>query len=110
MHWRALMSADIGVGDWVESLNDADAEIGFIAVRKGGVYCVRAVDPDPGVCPTCGDCCPGVVLVGDEQPVDWWWQGCLFRPVYRPKAEILDGLREPVKPVKAPAKRDGVSA
>lgn len=28
---------------------------------------------------------------------EWWWQQCIFRRVYRPKADLISKLLEPIK-------------
>lgn len=95
------MSGAIGPGDWVEALVDCPPEGGCIAVSKGGLYCVETTRLRPLLCTHCGTDCPGLRMVGD-QPLDpaIWWPGCGFRPIYRPKADLIESLKAP--PLEAP--------
>ncbi len=98
------MSADIGPGDWVECVRPSRMRPG--ALRVGAVYQVVSCTPEDrhGI--------PGVTIKGVPavyEHAGFGWAVFMFRPVYRPKAEILDGLREPIKPVKTPV-REGVPA
>lgn len=90
------MSADIGSGDFVESLYTVGPEAGCIGIETGAVYRVRATvaDRTPG---TCGHRFPfGVCLVGDD-PRAARWCPCTFRPIYKPSASLIRDLLEPTK-------------
>lgn len=98
------MSA-IGPGDWLESLYDYPASGSSRSLTKGGLYCVGEVDHEDCTCWRCGDTGPGFALVGDPPGslADSAWCLCDFRPIYRPKADLIESL-------KTPAKREGVPA
>lgn len=88
------MSAPIGPGDWVECVK-ADF-FGGDTIVKGGIYCVEAILPNHGWCPLCKDYCADVVLTTDVEKDIGWCPG-RFRPIYRPKAELIEVLKKPVE-------------
>lgn len=92
--------AAIGPGDWVEALITDTAEHGFIAVTRGQIYCVAAAFPASYSCDTCSAVGLGLLLVGDAPTcpdVECWCGECGFRPVYRPKADLITDLLKPVE-------------
>jgi hypothetical protein len=91
------MSAPIGPGDWVEcvSTDPEDAD------DYGRVMRVRAVKRDGVVCKKCSsevgiDCDDGYV-------VPFLWCACELRPIYRPKADLIESLKAPPQRVGEPA-------
>ena len=87
---------DIGPGDWLEALCDG----AVCGVIKGAIYCVSEVG-EPHDCPGCGRCF-GVNLVGVPTPAQIglvapdrpnMWAACEFRPVPRPKSDVVDVFR-----------------
>lgn len=94
------MSSATGPGDWVERWRPS--KTGTFAV--GGLYCVEEIGPF-GPCATCSGC-EGVRIVGVPMPNEAlsgrshghltnWWPICCFRPVYRPKADLIEQLKQP---------------
>ena len=98
------MSGAIGPGDWVEALGSDPAYDGFIAVTKGEIYCVEAAFPATGHCSACGVMGLALLLVGDRPDpfgnTDSWCGECGFRPIYRPRADLIESLKAP--PLEAP--------
>lgn len=94
------MSA-IGPGDWVECLHNGT----YTRFRAGALYCVSEVMPGPDCgCEVCGQRHGGIRLHGMPLPHDYperrlrarnWWPACRFRPIYRPKASIIEQLKQP---------------
>lgn len=80
------------VGDYVACVT-ADA-IGDQRVEVGAVYVVSEVIPGPSDCTLCGPTCRGdaLVLVGQPTPDNWYWCSTAFRPIYRPKQELIRSL------------------
>lgn len=97
------MSA-IGPGDWVEALHSRPGDVDAREITAGGLYCVEEVDHEPCVCFRCGDEGPGFSLVGDPPGslVNSAWCGCDFKPIYRPKADLIETLMTSV-PLGVPA-------
>jgi hypothetical protein len=93
------MSAPIGPGDWVEALIDCDAEFGFGAIVKGSVYCVESLSCGPGdePCSSCGSVGPGGLILKGDAPhfAGTGWCPCAFRPIYRPRADLIRSLKQP---------------
>ena len=92
------MSA-IGPGDWVECI--ARTGRPDLCV-PGGLYCVEALVPAFGTCPACedGSDIEGMIFVGQPKERNdtgqyWSWCPCRFRPVYRPKADLIESLKAP---------------
>lgn len=89
------MSA-IGPGDWVERWRPWP---GRAATVVGAIYRVEDVSPVENDCVGC-EGCAGLKLQGvkpiafDGYPCDWV-SACFFRPVYRPKSEIIEALKHP---------------
>lgn len=79
----------------MEALVDGAPRPGLLAVVRGGLHCVSMIEEtDP--CEACGCEQPGVQLVGDNPDALWGWcQACELRPVYRPKADLIERLMPP---------------
>lgn len=100
------MAAAIGPGDWVERVPpppDFRAEIDSANIRHsgprpvlGGIYCVRAVGTYRSLA---GERCHGLKLVGIIASIpghpDAWFAAEGFRPVYRPRADFIESLKQP---------------
>lgn len=99
------MSA-IGPGDFVEALISEKGNWGLQDIVKGQLYQVRQFAGGPAEeghgCPTCGNTAPALVLVGDRPVIaGWGWCSCVFRPVYRPNADLIASLLAPAPSVPA---------
>lgn len=72
-------------------------------LAEGSVYRVRDVFPRVLMWP-CGKG-SRIALTVQEQPERWGWCACMFRPLYNPKREFIEGLKEPApgERVKEPA-------
>lgn len=89
------MSA-IGPGDWVECCQTFPE----LPLSKGGLYCVEAVKfvgKDCGLGHACDQ--TGLRLVGVSVRYrrtlpDLFCSG-LFRPIYRPKSDLIESLKQP---------------
>lgn len=91
---------DIGPGDWVERIKPGRSWTGW---RVGAIYRVRQLEgPHNWACDDCGaregllffdapD--PHRVILG-ATPYDSWC-ACAFRPVYRPKASVIEAMKRP---------------
>lgn len=95
----------IGPGDWVECLRtwpslDGSSE-GF---RVGGLYCVEAVYDSDEYCDHCRTCCDALSF--SNIAPDQGWISCAFRPIYRPREDLIQQLLQPV----SETVRDVVSA
>ena len=101
------MAADIGVGDWVECVDATPFHHTYPTLQLGALYCVREVAIDPS--PRTPDRKNGVRLHGIYLPkrqkdqAERGWRLSRFRPIYRPRADLIESL-------KTPAKREGVPA
>jgi len=81
------MAAPIGKGDWVECINDRPPPGGEVfGFNIGDIACVLAVSISPK-----GNPC--VALADDPNPA--FWSIKRFRPIYRPKREIIEALKAP---------------
>lgn len=91
------MSA-IGPGDWVECLTPSPDTNACV---EGGLYCVEALVPAFGGCPVCDDDMPeGMIFAGHPREPAWGgylksWCPCRFRPIYRPKSDFIEQLKQP---------------
>lgn len=103
------MAAPIGVGDWVEfigsSLPPPPSRDGVGPVL-GRIYCVRQLRPR--VRCTDGVVRPGLRVFGVRQFVKTTGKECSyplihFRPIYRPRAEIIEALKQPAPSEMEPA-------
>lgn len=93
------MSAPIGPGDWVECV---ESRQGTLLLRVGAIYQIEAVRNfewscdgcEPGECDQCGVRCVGL---DSSRPgySGGWICSRRFRPVYRPKSEIIQALKQP---------------
>lgn len=89
------MAAPIGPGDWVECVqNRHPTTLPPRGLIVGRCYMVSAAgvtpahDVQPGV--------PWVRLVGVPDPAPkWGYRAAWFRPVYRPKADLIESLKAP---------------
>lgn len=105
------MTAPIGPGDWVECAPPSgyrgDIPIEQVGIsgsypKRGHVYRVREV----GQYRTLQGMEDGLRLVGIVASTpghpDSWWPARCFRPIYRPKAELIQSLLAPTpaKPVR----------
>lgn len=88
------MAEPIGVGDFVECIS-ADSEPLLI----GAVYVVAEAHEPSGPCTLCGDAIsPAVVICGvPMDPGIGYCATCEVRPVYRPKASLIQALKAPPK-------------
>lgn len=90
------MSA-IGPGDWVECVKQPiETHPLMITVKVGGLYCVSCFDTEDSKCPTCGNTGFGIYLVGDTPNDDQARCPCRYRLVYRPRADLIKTLLQPV--------------
>ena len=92
------MSAPIGPGDWVERIDD----INELAPRGTIARCVE-IDSEEGTCSVCGDVNCGLLLTVKHHPGDDYWCPNHWRPIYRPKADLIERLLEPVPDEPVPA-------
>lgn len=89
------MAAPIGPGDWVELIGPKGVTSwvcpDFVG---GGLYCVEEL-VWTAPCSKCGSSeHAGLHLVGKAR-AKHGWAGCIFRPIYRPKSEIIEALKAP---------------
>jgi hypothetical protein len=88
------MSQAIGPGDWVECVTPGPD------CPKGSIWLVATLGRAPllAVCTSHGFACERVFLTLKGDPLPEWalgrCAGC-FRPIYRPKAELIAGLKTP---------------
>ncbi len=87
------MSSAIGPGDWVECVRDGSAVHGWSPLTVGAIYRVRDLVEEgyPG-----GRVVAGVTLHEVATPpgeVGFWIE--LFRPIYRPRADLIESLKAP---------------
>lgn len=109
------MAAPIDVGDFVECIGDVSRSAHVTPVRTGGIYCVEAIVPAIGDCPACGEWDDtGLIFSGhpkqraflSEDEADdllLSWCPCRFRPIYRPRADLIESLKAPPERVREPA-------
>jgi hypothetical protein len=88
------MAAPIGPGDWVECVSNRGVYGAVTQLRVGAVYRVVAV----GVTPP-EDEFPNVPWVRLEsaplRPGKIGFRASLFRPIYRPKSDLIEALKQP---------------
>ena len=88
----------IGPGDWIECI-EAD-QWQEQSIVPGNIYrCVEVLTPTGATCTLHGTFCypaSGISLAGKSLPDDWCWCALSFRPIYKPKSEIIQGLLQPV--------------
>ncbi len=86
------MTAAMGPGDFVECVQCGDPVIGF---HPGVIYIVEGAGYWNGR--------PWLTCVGKPIPADFGygpeygpgWTASAFRPIYRPKASIIEALKQP---------------
>lgn len=83
------MSA-IGPGDYAEYIADDSDHF-----SKGDIVRVRAFALDCLPCVSCGDDAPGIELDGVWDPYAAFCGACELRPIYRPKSEVIESLKQP---------------
>lgn len=98
------MSA-IGPGDWVECVDDSpprcvndfgpDLKVGVVVLHR--MYCVDEIDEPTEEVPELG------LWFADEDSVridgdgyDRSWAADRFRPIYRPRADLIESLLQPL--------------
>lgn len=92
----------IGPGDWVECVHAGEFQGNVSRGRlvQGAIYRVRAIG-------LTGSGCLGVALVEVRDPItdryNGFWRIGRFRPIYRPKSEIIEALKQPAPSVKVDA-------
>lgn len=96
------MGAPIGPGDWVECYRGRDCP----PVYVGAIYQCEEVwdDPEWGECDDCppGPLAPCITLKGINTRQDPLC-ACTLRPIYRPKADLIESLKAPPQRVGEPA-------
>ena len=98
------MSA-IGPGDWVECVDASPHPNHKVSTKlvQGALYRVR----EESVCPETGK--NGLTLCGVLLPIhskigrEIGWLLSRFRPIYRPKADLIESLKTPAKRERVPA-------
>lgn len=92
---------DIGPGDWVEATEDVEPQWSDFSDRlvRGVVYRVREVAPGELLDGSWED---AVFLCGQHE--DCGWDPEYLRPIYRPKADLIEQLSRPI--VRQPEKVD----
>jgi hypothetical protein len=85
--------AAIGKGDYVECVYDW----GYPGLSRGAVFlCDEVRVPTGGPCGACRTLNHGALtLRGLPHPYGPGWCGCGFRPIYRPKQELIQSLKAP---------------
>ena len=87
------MAAPIGPGDFVECIMQDDQ---FPEMRPGSIWCIEAILPDPGFgCENSREC-REPSLKFTAHPDDNWC-ACAYRPIYRPRADLIESLKAPPK-------------
>lgn len=88
------MSEPVGPGDWVECLRES-ARYGF---RPRQLYLCTGTPERTLPCTVCDKTHRGLTLkdAPADKPATWLWPTCCFRPIYRPKASIIEALKAPV--------------
>lgn len=95
------MSADIGPGDWVECVDDHPHINSSVSpdyrLQKGRLYRIADVRPAGAhPKPRTVYSADAVRLEGDPLPEPYAWRIARFKPVYRPRADLIESLRAPV--------------
>lgn len=88
------MSA-IGPGDWVELIGPKGVTSPVCPeFVGGGLYCVEELVWTAS-CRVCGSKeHAGLHIVGKPR-TKHGWAGCIWRPIYRPKSELIEILKQP---------------
>lgn len=85
------MSNAIGPGDWVECVRAEDPDGRYL----GKVFrCLKVVPSQD--CELNHGPCAGLTIEGMPITLHGWAM-CCFRPIYRPKASLIERLKQPVK-------------
>lgn len=98
------MAAPIGPGDFVECVGAT----AWPEVTVGGIYRVEAIIEAYGDCPACGnEGSEGITFAGHPKRLKGGimmsWCPCRFRPIYRPRADLIEQLKAPPQRVGEPA-------
>lgn len=99
------MAAPIGPGDWVECVDDRGD--GGIALHDGGFLVlgrIYQIDELMAAQTTLAGLVPAVRLVGQPFLHARSWRRrayalSRFRPIYRPKSDLIESLKQPAPPV-----------
>lgn len=86
------MAGAIGPGDWVEFVGAENAKLP--ALVRGSIHVVADVEDGAGLC-SCGDDGPAIILRGFEHVWHGCCSSCEVRPIYRPRADIIEALKAP---------------
>lgn len=94
------MAAPLAPGDFVECINACAHRSAGVLLTLGAIYRVREVSAQAVLFsgnrgPTLRLC--GIVLAVGPYGVEASWAICRFKPVYRPKSEIIEALKAPPK-------------
>lgn len=81
----------IGPGDFVECVHDSGSTPGRLTV--GALYVVRAIHSGPFDPPYDG---VGFEIEGVPSRSVSGWADKLFRPIYRPRADLIERLLQPI--------------
>jgi hypothetical protein len=102
------MSAPIGKGDWVECVDAGPFRLfGLLPTRfpsglaKGSIYCVRNAWIDRRT--PFGGSIWVVTLEGVRPGKGYAWALSRFRPIYRPRQDLIETLMAPPQRVKEDA-------
>lgn len=99
------MADAIGPGMWVEFIGPRIAS-DLACMTIGSVWhCVRVYDGPSSECELHGDHCRhGTLILAEVSAGDWdGWCAGTFRPIYRPKSEIIEALKAPAPSEPVPA-------
>lgn len=89
------MSEPIGPGDWVECVSSGLSSKGD-RVEAGRIYRVTAFKSWGARCANCG-CANGHTGLVVETDKNGGWCPKRFRPIYRPKASLIQSLLKPIE-------------
>lgn len=86
------MASAIGPGDWIECVRTKLPD----SPNRGRIFRCEEIVFGYG-CKDCGKECGGLVLFGvrSDHPTGSY-SACGFRPIYRPKADLIEALKAPV--------------
>jgi hypothetical protein len=105
------MSAPIGPGDWVECVSAEIVQFAWGSCSLGGLYCVTECQRNrAGECGARlsggGPCGTALRFHGVRHSYPGTtpdvFCACAFRPIYRPKADLIASLSAPPKVQKTP--------
>lgn len=103
------MSEPIGPGDWVECIGGPTFPDNEGKVVVGNLYRVKAMIPK--IYCSCGKQHEGLRFHGVLNPHDpkgidsHWWGICCFRPIYRPRQELIKQLKAPPLNAEGPLRK-----